>query len=367
VLEGAKKDLQGSLGCEACAGRWNHVEVSCLDCVSRRGEQALIVNRSLGIVEALPRTRCFRVATMSKLQRFGTTDLAQDVNAPKDDCRLHTIWTEWLCLPGRCFRHEAAWNTLIEPRGLQRAAQRTRVRRVHQWFNGSGWVERRCAAVEGQRSFARPDDVHGDQQKVFDVALWPIGVSLTAATHNLHRWSLGAGRRVIASPMPRQGGNGYGRMVQAPANGSTAVSYAQIAKDTQPACQLHSYLFFWDFVLPVIRVSFCSDKTLGHKRTVVLKKFSGFLDSSQYDSTLVVHSRCCSIVLGHGRPHLDGPFVSLVIGGLLGGVGGYRSIVWGRALLWATQVMSRICGGVREAKLGALGILAVSVVALTMS
>jgi hypothetical protein len=99
----------------------------------------------------------------------------------------------------------------------------------------------------------------------------------------------------------------------------------------------------------------------------VLRKFSGFIDSSQYDSTIVGPSRCCSIVLGHGRPHLEGPFASLVIGGLLGGVGGYRRIVWGRALLWATRVMSRICGGVREAKLWVLGLLAVSVVALTTS
>jgi hypothetical protein len=88
--------------------------------------------------------------------------------------------------------------------------------------------------------------------------------------------------------------------------------------------------------------SFCNGKTLVNKRTIVLKKLSGFLDSYQYDSTLVRPSRCCSIVLGQGRSRLGRPFVSLVLGGLLGGVDGYRRIVRGRTSLWATQMMSRM-------------------------
>jgi hypothetical protein len=55
----------------------------------------------------------------------------------------------------------------------------------------------------------------------------------------------------------------------------------------------------------------CNGKTLVYQRTIVLKKLSGFLEISQYDSILLGSSRCCSVVLGQDRSHLDGAFVSL--------------------------------------------------------
>jgi hypothetical protein len=56
---------------------------------------------------------------------------------------------------------------------------------------------------------------------------------------------------------------------------------------------------------------FCNGKTLVYKRTIVSKKFSGFLDISQHDSILLGSSRCCSVVLGQDRSRLDGSFASL--------------------------------------------------------
>jgi hypothetical protein len=181
---------------------------------------------------------------------------------------------------------------------------------VHQQFKGSGWLERLCDAVEGQRSFARPDDIHGDQQGIFNIALWPIGMPLTAAMHYLDGWILGARRRLTASPMPAETDMEPGSRPR------------PMARPPYPTHTLRRTPSWLGNCLPIyssgilesrssaVRArSFCNGKTLVHKRTIVLKKFSGFLDSYQYDSTLVRPSRCCSIVLGQGRTRLGGPFV----------------------------------------------------------
>jgi hypothetical protein len=136
--------------------------------------------------------------------------------------------------------------------------------------------------------------------------------------------ALGAGRRLTASPMPAETDMEPGSR-----------PYPMHTLRRTPSWLVNCLPIYFSGILAsrssAVRArSFCNGKTLVHKRTIVLKKFSGFLDSYQYDSTLVRPSRCCSIVLGQGRSRLGRPFVSLALGGLLGGVGGYRRIDMGK-------------------------------------
>jgi hypothetical protein len=78
------------------------------------------------------------------------------------------------------------------------------------------------------------------------------GLSACRSRRQCTIWMDGASGQKEVNSITDARGNRYGTRVQAPANGSTAVSYAHIAMDTQLACQLPSYLFFWDFGIAVI-------------------------------------------------------------------------------------------------------------------